>query len=150
MAFPIPAHLPRKKDLDVSTTVLSKMSETSLKALSHGLASTWVSELDIAIRQTKVRGATLGLYTTGQQKLRYAYMTASKPNFQLSRDNLRRRNQCKNVCRLCQRMWIGCRIICPIPRCANRSRTPPMELRPSEDRSRTDANRHADTSFNTF
>ena len=55
MAFPVPAHLPRKKDLDVSTTVLSKMSETSLKALNHELASNWVAELDVAIRQTKVR-----------------------------------------------------------------------------------------------
>ena len=54
MAFPIPAHLPRKKDLDVSTTVLSKMSETSLKSLNHELASSWVSELEAAIRQTKV------------------------------------------------------------------------------------------------
>ena len=55
MAFPIPAHLPRKKDLDVSTTVLSKMSETSLKALTHDAASAWVAELDVAIRETKVR-----------------------------------------------------------------------------------------------
>lgn len=55
MAFPIPAHLPRKKDLDVSTTVLSKMSETSLKSLNHELASSWVSELETAIRQTKDR-----------------------------------------------------------------------------------------------
>ncbi|GJE98094.1 hypothetical protein PsYK624_143160 [Phanerochaete sordida] len=55
MAFPIPTHLPRKKDLDVSTTVLSKMSETSLKALTHDAASAWVAELDVAIRETKAR-----------------------------------------------------------------------------------------------
>ena len=59
MAFPIPSHLPRKKDLDVSTTVLTKMSETSLKALNHDLALTWVAELDVAIQQTKVRYDTL-------------------------------------------------------------------------------------------
>ena len=55
MAFPVPAHLPGKKELDVSTTVLSKMSETSLKALNNDLTSKWIAELDVAIRQTKVR-----------------------------------------------------------------------------------------------
>ncbi|EKM50623.1 uncharacterized protein PHACADRAFT_213522 [Phanerochaete carnosa HHB-10118-sp] len=55
MAFHVPTHLPRKKDLDVSTTVLSKISETSPKALTHNLSSTWVAELDVAIRQTKDR-----------------------------------------------------------------------------------------------
>lgn len=51
--FPIPAHLPRKRDSDVSTKVLSKMSETSLKSLNYKLASEWVGELDTAILQTK-------------------------------------------------------------------------------------------------
>lgn len=53
--FPIPAHLPRKRDSDVSTKVLTKMSETSLKGLNYKLASEWVGELDAAILQTKVR-----------------------------------------------------------------------------------------------
>lgn len=54
MAFPIPAHLPRKKDTDVSTALLTKISETSSKSLTFESASLWVTELDDAIRQTKV------------------------------------------------------------------------------------------------
>ncbi|KZT07285.1 uncharacterized protein LAESUDRAFT_651560 [Laetiporus sulphureus 93-53] len=54
MAFPIPAHLPRKKDAqDVSTQILTKVSETPLKSLNSQLASSWVAELDDAIAQTK-------------------------------------------------------------------------------------------------
>ncbi|KAI0940945.1 hypothetical protein AcV7_003180 [Taiwanofungus camphoratus] len=56
MAFPIPSHLPRKKDpQDVSTHVLSKIAETSGKSLSAQLASSWVAELDDTIAQTKER-----------------------------------------------------------------------------------------------
>ncbi|KAH8091668.1 Centromere/kinetochore Zw10-domain-containing protein [Cristinia sonorae] len=53
MAFPVPAHLPRKKDTDVSTTLLTKMSETTPKTLTFELTSSWVSELERAITQTK-------------------------------------------------------------------------------------------------
>ena len=55
MAFPIPDHLPRKNARDVSTQVLTKVSETPLKALNAKLASSWVLELDDTIRLTKVR-----------------------------------------------------------------------------------------------
>ncbi|KAH9913967.1 uncharacterized protein BXZ73DRAFT_106752 [Epithele typhae] len=56
MAFPLPSHLPRKKDArDVSTQILTQVSETSAKALSAELASSWVSELNDTIRQTKQR-----------------------------------------------------------------------------------------------
>ncbi len=55
MAFVVPSHLPRKKDQDVSTRLLSKMSETSFKSLTHEIASSWVAELEVSIRQTKVR-----------------------------------------------------------------------------------------------
>ena len=55
MAFPIPSHLPRKKDArDVSTQILTKISETSLKELTAEKASGWVAELDDTIRSTKV------------------------------------------------------------------------------------------------
>ena len=55
MAFPIPTHLPRKKDArDVSTQVLTKISETTSKALDAKLASSWIAELDDTIRVTKV------------------------------------------------------------------------------------------------
>lgn len=54
MAFPIPSHLPRKRDNDVSTKLLTKMSEVTTKALTFELASSWVSELDTTIRDTKV------------------------------------------------------------------------------------------------
>ena len=56
MAFPLPTHLPRKKDArDVSTQVLTKISETPSKALNAQLASSWVSELENTIKLTKVR-----------------------------------------------------------------------------------------------
>ncbi|CDO69756.1 hypothetical protein BN946_scf184766.g1 [Trametes cinnabarina] len=56
MAFPIPSHLPRKKDTrDVSTQILTKISETTLKDLNAKSASDWVSELDNTLRITKKR-----------------------------------------------------------------------------------------------
>ena len=55
MAFPVPSHLPRKKNPDVSTKLLTEISETNYKSLSQEVASKWVAELDVAIRQTKVR-----------------------------------------------------------------------------------------------
>ncbi|KAI0339634.1 hypothetical protein BDW22DRAFT_1361209 [Trametopsis cervina] len=53
MAFPIPSHLPRKKNQDVSTKLLSEISETTFKSLSQEVASKWIAELDVAIHQTK-------------------------------------------------------------------------------------------------
>ncbi|KAL1941263.1 hypothetical protein VTO73DRAFT_7475 [Trametes versicolor] len=54
MAFPIPSHLPRKKDArDVSTQILTKISETTLKDLNSNAASSWVSELEDTISLTK-------------------------------------------------------------------------------------------------
>ena len=54
MAFPVPSHLPRKKNQDVSTKLLTEISETTFKSLSQEVASKWVAELDVSIRQTKV------------------------------------------------------------------------------------------------
>lgn len=55
MAFPIPSHLPRRENRDVSTKLLTDISETTFKSLSQEVASKWVAELNVAIRQTKVR-----------------------------------------------------------------------------------------------
>ncbi|KAI0794459.1 hypothetical protein C8Q74DRAFT_1195156 [Fomes fomentarius] len=56
MAFPIPSHLPRKKDArDVSTQVLTKVAETTSKELDAKAASSWIAELDETIRFTKTR-----------------------------------------------------------------------------------------------
>lgn len=55
MAFPIPSHLPRKKDpQDVSTKILTKISEADAKSLNAALASSWSLELDETLTQTKV------------------------------------------------------------------------------------------------
>lgn len=60
MAFPLPSHLPRKKDArDVSTQILTKISETPSKSLNAQLASAWVAELDDTIKSTKVRSLAL-------------------------------------------------------------------------------------------
>ncbi|KAI0758621.1 Centromere/kinetochore Zw10-domain-containing protein [Irpex lacteus] len=53
MAFPVPSHLPRRKNQDVSTKLLTEISETNFKSLSQEVASKWVAELNVAIRQTK-------------------------------------------------------------------------------------------------
>ena len=87
MAFPIPTHLPRKKDArDVSTQVLTKVSETPLKALNAKLASSWVAELDETIRLTKV---CLRVYLEAVQEetkdvTRPKYMSASPATYQIS------------------------------------------------------------------
>lgn len=45
----------RKDARDISTQILTKVSETPLKALNAKLASSWVAELDETIKSTKVR-----------------------------------------------------------------------------------------------
>lgn len=62
MAFPVPPHLPRKRDNDVSTKLLSRMSETNPKSLNYEVASAWVMELDEAIRETKVRSVIVSCF----------------------------------------------------------------------------------------
>jgi len=52
MAFPIPDHLPRQ--LDVSSSVLSKIDSVTLQSLNSSVASSWRAELDESIRLTKV------------------------------------------------------------------------------------------------
>jgi hypothetical protein len=55
MAFPLPAHLPRKKQpQDVSSALLSTISETSVKTLNSDLAASWVAELDQSIQLSQV------------------------------------------------------------------------------------------------
>ncbi|EMD39295.1 hypothetical protein CERSUDRAFT_112943 [Gelatoporia subvermispora B] len=54
MAFTVPSHLPRKKDpQDISTVILTKVSEANAKSLTAQLAASWVTELDDTIRQTR-------------------------------------------------------------------------------------------------
>ncbi|THH07395.1 hypothetical protein EW145_g3406 [Phellinidium pouzarii] len=56
MAFPVPDHLPRKGlPQDVSSQILSKVADTSRRALTADLTSKWVSELELSIKQTKDR-----------------------------------------------------------------------------------------------
>ncbi|KDQ61547.1 hypothetical protein JAAARDRAFT_190291 [Jaapia argillacea MUCL 33604] len=56
MAFPVPSHLPRKASpQDVSTKVLTKISEATTKTLTAQLATSWVAELDDTIHATKKR-----------------------------------------------------------------------------------------------
>ncbi|KAG0709388.1 hypothetical protein DFH29DRAFT_888144 [Suillus ampliporus] len=53
MAFPIPDHLPRQ--LDVSSSVLSKIDSVTLQSLNSSVASSCRAELDESIRLTKTR-----------------------------------------------------------------------------------------------
>ncbi|KAI5123541.1 hypothetical protein M0805_006700 [Coniferiporia weirii] len=56
MAFPVPDHLPRRAPpQDVSSQILSKISDATNKTLSAGLAAEWVSELELSIQQTETR-----------------------------------------------------------------------------------------------
>ncbi|KAK7061029.1 ribosome biogenesis protein ytm1 [Paramarasmius palmivorus] len=56
MAFPIPAHLPRKPETqDVTSKILSRMDEATSKTLNASLAKSWLDELDTTIRDTKER-----------------------------------------------------------------------------------------------
>ncbi|KAG2128568.1 hypothetical protein DEU56DRAFT_741952 [Suillus clintonianus] len=53
MAFPIPDHLPRQ--LDVSSTVLSKFDSATLQSLNSSFASSCRADLDESIRLTKTK-----------------------------------------------------------------------------------------------
>ncbi|EIN09514.1 hypothetical protein PUNSTDRAFT_112977 [Punctularia strigosozonata HHB-11173 SS5] len=56
MAFPIPSHLPRAGNPpDISTRILTKVSETTSKTLTATAASQWLEELDESIHQTRTR-----------------------------------------------------------------------------------------------
>ncbi|KAG6813844.1 hypothetical protein H0H92_006788 [Tricholoma furcatifolium] len=55
MAFPIPAHLPRRAaPQDVSSQILSKIDAATSKTLDAALATSWVSELEQNITSTKL------------------------------------------------------------------------------------------------
>jgi centromere/kinetochore protein ZW10 len=51
MAFPVPAHLPRKQD--VSSKILNKI-DSATQTLDSALTLTWLNELDLTIQTTKV------------------------------------------------------------------------------------------------
>ncbi|KAJ7759219.1 hypothetical protein B0H16DRAFT_1885130 [Mycena metata] len=54
MAFPIPAHLPRRQNpQDVSSEILTKIDQATGKTLNASLASSWLAELEDTIRATK-------------------------------------------------------------------------------------------------
>ncbi|KAL0953809.1 hypothetical protein HGRIS_004990 [Hohenbuehelia grisea] len=54
MAFPIPAHLPRKNSSrDVTSSILNKLDEATGQTLNASLAASWLTELDESIRSTK-------------------------------------------------------------------------------------------------
>ncbi|KAH8116435.1 Centromere/kinetochore Zw10-domain-containing protein [Phellopilus nigrolimitatus] len=56
MAFPVPEHLPRKTiPNDVSSQILTKISDVTHKSLTADLASEWLNELELSIQQTKGR-----------------------------------------------------------------------------------------------
>ncbi|KAF9497140.1 hypothetical protein BDN71DRAFT_1388136 [Pleurotus eryngii] len=56
MAFPIPAHLPRKPaQRDVATEIVTKVDRAKVSSLTPALAASWVSELDAAIQSTQKR-----------------------------------------------------------------------------------------------
>jgi centromere/kinetochore protein ZW10 len=57
MAFPIPAHLPRRTSpQDVSSQILSKIDAATNRSLTSTLATSWLTELDDTIQSTKVLG----------------------------------------------------------------------------------------------
>ena len=56
MAFPVPDHLPRKTmPKDISTEILTKVSEVTTKTLTSSLVTSWVDELEAGVQNTKVR-----------------------------------------------------------------------------------------------
>lgn len=54
MAFPIPPHLPKKQPTDVSSAILSRISDADSKSLNAALAEAWITDLDESIRAAKV------------------------------------------------------------------------------------------------
>jgi len=55
MAFPIPSHLPKKQPTDVSSAILTKISNADSKSLNAALTESWITDLDESIRAAKVR-----------------------------------------------------------------------------------------------
>lgn len=54
MAFPIPSHLPKKQPTDVSSAILTKISDADSKSLNATLTESWITDLDESIRAAKV------------------------------------------------------------------------------------------------
>ena len=54
MAFPIPSHLPKKQPTDVSSAILTRISDTDSKSLNATLTESWITDLDESIRAAKV------------------------------------------------------------------------------------------------
>ncbi|KAL0568182.1 ribosome biogenesis protein ytm1 [Marasmius crinis-equi] len=56
MAFPVPAHLPRRAEpQDATSRILSRMDEATNKTLNATLAQSWLKELDETIQDTRQR-----------------------------------------------------------------------------------------------
>ncbi|KAF9649243.1 hypothetical protein BDM02DRAFT_3166994 [Thelephora ganbajun] len=53
MAFPIPSHLPKKQPTDVSSAILSRISNADSRSLNAALAESWITDLDESIRAAK-------------------------------------------------------------------------------------------------
>ncbi|KAJ7446711.1 hypothetical protein FB451DRAFT_1291273 [Mycena latifolia] len=54
MAFPIPAHLPRRPNpQDVSSEILMKIDQATNQTLTASLATSWLAELEATIQNTK-------------------------------------------------------------------------------------------------
>jgi hypothetical protein len=76
MAFPVPAHLPRKAvPQDVTAGILSKIDEATTKSLSAAQAKEWLDELNTTIRSTKVMVSCSFLKSLLNEGPRREYMT---------------------------------------------------------------------------
>jgi hypothetical protein len=99
MAFTIPAHPTRKAD--VSTEILTKISEAGPKALRASLARDWVGELENAIRQTKVSTTSSCPQSpdrsTDEHNSRLRYMTAFTKTFLPSSRTSNLASPCRHV-----------------------------------------------------
>ena len=95
-AFPIPSHLPHKAGIqDVTTEVLTKLSETKSDDLTAHLAASWVAELEKSIRQTKVRASLYARRHELIDILRTEFASASTPNGLHSRGSSTCPDQCR-------------------------------------------------------
>ena len=56
MAFQVPSHLPRRAaPQDVTSAILTKMDEATVKTLDAAKARVWLGDLDETIAATRVR-----------------------------------------------------------------------------------------------
>ena len=124
MAFPIPSHLPKKQPTDVSSAILTRISDADSKSLNSTLTESWITDLDESIRAAKVSPLSIlpSVPLITQLVLSNSSMSEYKQTFRPSTPSLPQQSQFALAFTLSGGTQTTCPMQFPIPRCVHAAR----------------------------